>query len=271
MDVLEAFILGILQGLTEFLPISSSGHIEIGAFLLNLDPSDNLIFQLIVHAATTLSTLVVFRKDIIGLFKDFFNRCWNESKVYVIKLLVSAIPLAFAGFFLEDYINELFAGRVVFIGSMFLITALLLAMTHFNKGKGGEVTYGKAMVIGLSQALAILPGISRSGSTIATALLVGVDKYKATRFSFLMILMPLIGASLLKFIEYLNNPAIAGNISGAAMITGFLAAFFSGWASCVWMINLVKKGKLIWFSLYLVIVGVIAIVILKSWSYYNTL
>lgn len=260
MNVLEALILGILQGLTEFLPISSSGHIEIGTYILNVEPSDNLLFQLVVHTATTLSTIVVFRKDIAGLFDGFFSWKWTESKEYILKLVLSAIPLGLTVFFLEEYINILFAGRVFFIGFMFLLTALLLALTYFNKGQGTDVTYSKAMIIGCAQAIALLPGISRSGSTIASALLAGVDKYKATRFSFLMILMPMVGASLLQFIRYLNDPTITGNISGAAIITGFLAAFFSGWASCLWMINVVKRGKLIWFSAYLLVVGLIAII-----------
>ncbi|WMJ72982.1 undecaprenyl-diphosphate phosphatase [Cytophagaceae bacterium ABcell3] len=260
MSTFEAFLLGILQGLTEFLPISSSGHIEIGSFILGTDPEDNLIFQLIVHAATTLSTIVVFRKDIGSLFQGFFTTEWNDSKDYVSKLVLSAIPLAFAGFFLEDYIEEIFAGRVLLIGFMFLITALLLGLTYYYKGKGTDISYKKAMIIGIAQSIAILPGISRSGSTIASALLIGVDKYKATRFSFLMILMPLMGASLLKFIQYLQDPTIAGGISGPAMTVGFLAAFFSGWLSCKWMIDIVKKGKLIYFAIYCFIVGIIAIV-----------
>lgn len=261
MSIIEALILGLIQGFTEFLPISSSGHIEIGTYLLNIDPADNLIFQLIVHAATTLSTIIVFKKDIADLFKDMFNLKWSESKIYITKLIISAIPLAFVGFLFEDYINELFAGRVFFIGFMFLLTALLLALTHYNKGKGTDVTYGKAMLIGCAQAIALLPGISRSGSTIATALLIGVDKYKATRFSFLMILMPLVGASLLQLLKYYKDPSITGNISGGAIIVGFLAAFISGWISCVWMINIVQKGKLVYFAVYLFIAGLIATLI----------
>jgi len=260
MGVLEAFILGLIQGFTEFLPISSSGHIEIGTYILDIDPTDNLIFQLIVHAATTLSTIIVFRRDIADLFKGFFTLEWSESKTYIAKLVLSAIPLAIVGFTLEDYISDIFTGRVLLIGFMFLITALLLALTHFNTTKGGEVTYAKAMIIGFAQALALLPGISRSGSTIATALLIGVDKYKATRFSFLMILMPLIGASMLQLMKYVKDPIITGNISGMAIATGFIAAFISGWISCVWMINIVKKGKLIYFAAYLIVVGAIAII-----------
>jgi undecaprenyl-diphosphatase len=260
VGVLEAFILGLIQGFTEFLPISSSGHIEIGTYLLNVDPSDNLIFQLIVHAATTLSTIIVFRKDIGDLFKGVFNMQWSESKEYVLKLIISAIPLAFVGLFFEDYINELFAGRVFFIGFMFLVTALLLSLTYWNKGKGTDVTYGKAMIIGCAQAIALLPGISRSGTTIASALLIGVDRYKATRFSFLMILMPLVGASLLQLMKYFKDPTITGNISGMSIIVGFLAAFISGWISCIWMIKIVKEGKLIYFAIYLAVVGLIAIV-----------
>lgn len=260
MSIIEAIIIGLIQGFTEFLPISSSGHIEIGTYLLNVDPADNLIFQLIVHAGTTLSTIIVFRKDIADLFRGLFTLEWSDSKIYIAKLVLSAIPLAFVGFLFEGYIQDLFAGRVFFIGFMFLLTALLLALTHFNKGNGTDVTYGKAMLIGCAQAIALLPGISRSGTTIATALLIGVDKYKATRFSFLMILMPLVGASLIELIKYFQDPSITGNISGGAIIGGFLAAFISGWVSCVWMINIVKERKLIYFSIYLVIVGLIAII-----------
>lgn len=259
MSWLEALVLGIIQGLTEFLPVSSSGHLEIGNVLLNVQTSDHLLFAVVVHAATALSTLVVFWKDIQVLVKDLLTFKWNESWSFAIKIIISMVPVGVIGILYEDQIEVLFAGNMLLVGSALIFTSLLLFFTYFKKNTVGDVSYVGALVIGLAQAVAILPGISRSGSTIATALLLGVDKTKATRFSFLMVLIPILGASALKAKDYFEAPAAAGDISSFALITGFLAAFISGFLACRWMIKLVRKGKLTYFAIYCLIVGALAI------------
>lgn len=259
MNIIEAIILGIIQGLTEFLPVSSSGHIELGTVLLGVQSKENLLFSVVVHSATALSTIVVFRKDIADLFKGLFRFEWNESVEYVAKLLLSMIPVGLIGVFYKDQIEAFFGGDVLLVGFMLLLTATLLAMTYYSRKQGGKVTYFKAIIIGMAQAIAILPGVSRSGATIATSLLIGVDKEKAARFSFLMVLIPIMGASLLEVKDYLEAPELASSISGVALLLGFLAAFISGLLACQWMLSIVKKGKLIYFSIYCLIVGIIAI------------
>lgn len=259
MNIIEAIILGIIQGLTEFLPVSSSGHIELGTVLLGVQSKENLLFSVVVHSATALSTIVVFRKDIADLFKGLFRFEWNESVEYVAKLLLSMIPVGLIGVFYKDQIEAFFGGDVLLVGFMLLLTATLLAMTYYSRKQGGKVTYFKAIIIGMAQAIAILPGVSRSGATIATSLLIGVDKEKAARFSFLMVLIPIMGASLLEVKDYLEAPELASGISGLALLLGFLAAFISGLLACQWMLSIVKKGKLIYFSIYCLIIGIIAI------------
>jgi len=259
MNIIEAIILGIIQGLTEFLPVSSSGHIELGTVLLGVQSKENLLFSVVVHSATALSTIVVFRKDIADLFKGLFRFEWNESVEYVAKLLLSMIPVGLIGVFYKDQIEAFFGGDVLLVGFMLLLTATLLAMTYYSRKQGGKVTYFKAIIIGMAQAIAILPGVSRSGATIATSLLIGVDKEKAARFSFLMVLIPIMGASLLEVKDYLEAPELASSISGVALLLGFLAAFISGLLACQWMLSIVKKGKLIYFSIYCLIIGIIAI------------
>ncbi len=259
MSIFDAFILGIIQGLTEFLPVSSSGHIEIGKVLLHAHMADNLLFSIIVHGATVMSTLVVFRKDIMNILKGLLQFRFNEESQFTLKILISMIPVGIAGLFFKDNIEQLFTGNMLLVGSMLLVTALLLAFTYYKKPATRDVTYNKAFIIGIAQAFAVLPGLSRSGSTISTALLTGVDKEKATRFSFLMVLIPIIGASLLELKAYFEDPAIAEGISATALMTGFLAAFIAGVIACSWMIKIVKKGKLIYFAIYCAIVGTIAI------------
>ena len=260
MTIIEAIILGIIQGLTEFLPVSSSGHIELGTVLLGVQSKDNLIFSVVVHSATALSTIVVFRKDIADLFRGLFQFQWNESMQYIAKLLLSMIPVGLIAVFNKDQIEAFFGGDVLLVGFMLLLTATLLAMTYYARKEGGNVTYFKAIIIGMAQAIAILPGVSRSGATIATSLLIGVEKEKAARFSFLMVLLPIIGASLLEVMDFLEAPELAGRISGTALGLGFVAAFVSGLLACQWMLSIVKKGKLIYFAIYCFIVGVIAII-----------
>jgi undecaprenyl-diphosphatase len=261
MSVFEAFILGIVQGLTEFLPVSSSGHIELGKAILNIQTTDNLLFSIVVHGATALSTVIVFRKTLLELIKGVLEFKNNESLHYSLKIIISMIPVGIVGVFFEDEIESLFTGNVLFVGSMLIVTAILLTVTYFFKNTDKDVSYPRAIVIGLAQAVAILPGISRSGATISTALILGVDKEKATRFSFLMVLLPILGATLLKVKDYIEAPAIAGGIGIFALVVGFLAAFISGLLACTWMIRIVKSGKLIYFAYYCFAIGIISIIV----------
>ena len=265
MTIIESIILGIVQGLTEFLPVSSSGHIELGAAVLGVKNADNLVFSVIVHCATALSTIVIFRKDIGEIIAGLFQFKWNEPTQYATKLVISMIPVGIVGALYKDELETFFGGQVMLVGFMLLLTGTLLAMTYYAPKRTGQVTFGKAFIIGMSQAVAILPGISRSGSTIATALLTGVEKEKAARFSFLMVLAPILGATLLELKDYMEMPAGgADSLSGVVLLAGFLAAFISGLLACRWMISIVKKGKLIYFAIYCFIIGTIAIYV--AWA-----
>lgn len=260
MSIIDAVILGIIQGLTEFLPVSSSGHLEIGKVVLGQDLEAGLLFSVLLHAATALSTIVVFRKTIVEILAGLLKFEWNEATQFSAKILLSMVPVFFVGIFLNDAIEGLFNGRLLLVGLMLLFTGFLLMFTYFKKQvEGKKVGFRHAIIIGMAQAIAVLPGISRSGSTIATALILGVDKEKAARFSFLMVLGPIIGASLLELKDYFEAPE-AMKISVVALVSGFMAAFVTGLAACTWMITLVKKGKLLWFSYYCFAVGAIAIV-----------
>ncbi|MDH5366976.1 MAG: undecaprenyl-diphosphate phosphatase [Cyclobacteriaceae bacterium] len=260
MNFIEALILGIIQGLTEFLPVSSSGHIELGAVLLNVQSKDNLLFSIIVHGATALSTIVVFRKTIIQIIVELLEFKWNESTQFITKIIISMIPVGIAGVFFEKQIESFFGGNVIFVASMLLVTGLLLTFTYFTNSQKKDVNYWKALIIGLAQAIAILPGISRSGATISTAILLGVDKEKATKFSFLMVLPPILGAMLLKIKDLIEQPELINNISFPVLSVGFIAAFISGVIACSWMVNIVKRGKLIYFAIYCIIVGLSVII-----------
>lgn len=260
MTLFEAIILGIVQGLTEFLPVSSSGHIELGTYILGTESADNLLFTVIVHAATALSTIVVFRKDILEIIQDLLKFQWNEGTQFAAKILLSMIPIGIVGLLFEEEVSAFFGGEILLVGVMLLFTAALLGFSHFAPTKDGIVTFPKALLIGIAQTIAILPGLSRSGTTISVALLAGVDRARAARFSFLMVLIPILGGGLLKFLDYLKNPAIAEGITGEALVAGFLAAFIAGLMACIWMINIVKKGKLIYFAIYCAVVGIIAII-----------
>lgn len=256
MNVLQAFLLGIIQGLTEFLPISSSGHIEIGHAVLGIQEENNLIFVLFVHVATVLSTIVVFRKDIALLLKDVLQFKWNDSTKYVSMLLVSAIPITVIGLLFKTEIESLFTGNLLFVGCMLLFTACLLTLTVYVKKSDREITFGKAFIIGIAQMLAVLPGISRSGATIATGLLLKLKKEDVARFSFLMVLLPIMGAA---FLDLLSGDLTTQNVSLLNLLVGFLAAFATGLLACSWMIKIVKKGKLIYFAIYCALIGLIAI------------
>lgn len=265
MSFLEALILGIIQGLTEFLPVSSSGHIELGKAILGVQVADPLLFSIVVHGATALSTVVIFRKTIWELLREALRLQWNESLQYIFKIGISMVPAGLVGIFLEDQIEAAFEGQILLVGCMLLLTGVLLYLTTRAPETNGKVSFGKSAMIGIAQAIAILPGISRSGATISTALLLGVDRERAARFSFLMVVPLILGAMLVKTKKYFEE---AGTIAADApealgampLIVGFLAAFLSGLAACTWMINLVKRGKLIWFAIYCFVVGAIAIV-----------
>lgn len=257
MNELQALILGIVQGLTEFLPVSSSGHLELGHALLGDESTDNLRFALVVHVATVLSTIVVFRKDILELIKGLFAFEWNEPTKFVAKLLFSAIPVLIIGLFFKDQIEALFTGNLVLVGGMLIFTAFLLALPSFIKVNDGKITFLKALIIGIAQAVAVIPGISRSGSTIATGLLLGTKKEEVARFSFLMVLIPILGAAFLDIVG--GEITSSDSIGNLPLLIGFVAAFVTGLLACSWMIKIVKRGKLIYFAIYCLIIGVIAI------------
>ncbi len=259
MTWIEALILGIIQGLTEFLPVSSSGHLELGAVLLNVQANENLLFAIVVHLATAFATIVVFWKDIRTLFIDLLKFEWNESTQFVVRLLISMIPVFVAGVFFKDQIESLFSGNLLLVGSMLLVTGGLLLFAHFKKDGTKSVGFLAALVIGCAQAVAVLPGISRSGATISTALILGVERSKAARFSFLMVLLPILGASLLQVKDYVESPAMH-QIGLMPLLIGFLAAFIAGFIACKWMINIVRNGRLTHFAIYCFIVGLIAVI-----------
>jgi undecaprenyl-diphosphatase len=258
MTEIQAFLLGLVQGLTEFIPVSSSGHLELGNHLFHNTGGENLIFTITVHAATVLSTLVVLRKEIFSLLLNGLTFRQNEDTIYISKLLLSAIPVAILGLFFRDEVESLFTGNLAIVGTCLLITAILLIFAHFYKGKQNqEISWAHSLIIGLAQAVAVLPGLSRSGATISTGILLGNDRKKVAKFSFLMVLLPVIGATALDFKYLMHNSEI--NIRILPLCIGFFTAFLSGWFACKWMINLVSRGKLIYFAIYCLIVGLIAI------------
>ncbi len=260
MNLFEAIVLGLVQGLTEFLPVSSSGHLEIGKALFELDKGKNFYFTIAVHGATVLSTIVVFRKELADLIRGVFRFRMNEETGYVLRIFVSMIPLALVGFFLKEEVEGLYNGNMLFIGLMLLVTSLLLAIGHFSSGKGRSISYRDAFIIGLAQAFAVIPGISRSGATIATGMMLGNRKDELARFSFLMVLIPILGANFLEIVS--STDKMTESLSPAVLIAGTLTAFISGYAACKWMINIVRKSKMIWFAVYCLVVGLLAILFL---------
>lgn len=274
MDWLDALILGIVQGLTEYLPVSSSGHLEIFKEILGIDlPDDeNLQFNVIVHAATVCSTLVVLWPLFAKLCKSFFTFRRDSEFYYVCKLLVSCIPVAIVGFFFKDKVEEIFGSGLMIVGICLCVTAALLLFAHLSDMRacrggddklvpashGHDIRWIDAIVIGIAQAVAVLPGLSRSGTTIATGILLGDRRDKVASFSFLMVVIPILGECLLD-IKDMMDPANTAQAAVGAMplIIGFVSAFVVGCAACSWMLNLVKKGKLVWFALYCVVMGVI--------------
>jgi undecaprenyl-diphosphatase len=251
MNWYEALIFGLVQGLTEFLPVSSDGHLEIVKYLFG-GIEESFLFSVAVHGATVLSILAVFWKDILHLIKGVFKFTMNEETVYVLKLIVSMIPVAVVGFTLRDQVESLFVADMDITGSFLLVTALFLAVGHFVRKREKPITYGGAFIMGIAQALAVLPGWSRSGSTISTGLMLGNSSKELARFSFLMVIVPIIGAN---FVQVVTTETAAVNVVLFPLIIATVAAFVSGYAACRWMISIVRKGKLGWFAVYCVLVG----------------
>ena len=264
MEWFEALILGIIQGLTEYLPVSSSGHLAIGANLFGLNGEENLTFTVAVHVATVLSTCVILWKEIVWLFTDFFKFKWNEGTKYIVNIIISMIPVGVVGLLFKDKVEAIFGSGLLVVGICLMITATLLAFSYWAKPRQREeISPLHAFIIGIAQALAVLPGLSRSGSTIATGLLLGNKKEKLAQFSFLMVIPPILGEALLDVKDMAEmgvSQAMAG-LPTLSLAVGFIAAFISGCLACKWMINIVKKGKLIWFALYCAIVGAATIIL----------
>jgi undecaprenyl-diphosphatase len=256
MNWYEALIFGLVQGLTEFLPVSSEGHLEIVKYFFG-GIEESFLFSVVVHGATVMSILVVFWKDIIKLLRGVFRFTMNEETVYSLKLLVSMIPVAVVGFTLRDQVETLFGADMDITGSFLLVTALFLVIGHFVRKRNNPITYGGAFIMGLAQALAVLPGLSRSGSTISTGLMLGNSKNDLARFSFLMVIVPIIGANL---VQIITTDSAAVDVVILPLIIAFVAAFVSGYLACRWMIDIVRKGKLIWFALYCLLVGLSLII-----------
>ncbi len=261
MDWIEALILGLIQGLTEYLPVSSSGHLAIGAALFGIEGEENLAFTIVVHVATVFSTLVVLWKEISWIFKGLFKWQMNDETRYVLNIIVSMIPVGIVGVFFKDEVEAIFGSGLFVVGCCLLLTALLLTFSYYYKPRQKPtISMRDAFIIGLAQACAVLPGLSRSGSTIATGLLLGNDKSKLAQFSFLMVMPPILGQALLDGIALAQGQNIAGDIPASSLLVGFLAAFVSGCLACKWMINIVKKGKLIYFAIYCALAGLATLI-----------
>ncbi|MDB4047716.1 undecaprenyl-diphosphate phosphatase [uncultured Polaribacter sp.] len=258
MNILEAIILGVIQGLTEFLPVSSSGHLELAKVILGDTsvPEESLTFTVVLHFATALSTIVIFRKEILEILKGLLQFKWNDEFKFSLKIIISMLPAVVVGLLFEEELASFFGGKILLVGCMLLLTALLLLLADKAKNTKKEVSFWNAVLIGISQAIAMLPGISRSGATISTSVLLGVDRTRAAKFSFLMV-VPLIFGKI-------GKDLLSGDISFQSseiipITAGFIAAFLAGLVACKWMISLVKKSKLSYFSIYCAIVGSIAI------------
>lgn len=258
MNWFEAIILGLFQGLTEFLPISSSGHLELGKHLFGIDNEANFYFSVVVHGATVLSTLLVLWKEIAELFKGILRFSWNDETNYAVKIFISMIPVAIAGLFVDRIAATFFTGNMISLGIEFIISALFLFMTMLFRQREKPIGFIDSFIIGLAQVLAVLPGISRSGATIATGMMLGNKKTDIAKFSFLMVLIPVIGANLVEMRK--GNFSTEGT-SFWVILLGFVTAFITGYLACKWMINLVRKGNLTWFAIYCVLIGLFSILI----------
>ena len=264
MDWLQALWLGIIQGLTEYLPVSSSGHLTIASHLFGIEGEENLAFPVAVHVATVLSTLVILWKEIVWIFRGLFRFENNDETRYVANIVVSMIPVGIVGVFFKDKVEAVFGSGLAIVGAMLLVTALLLTFSYYAKPRVKDtISLKDAFIIGLAQAVAVLPGLSRSGSTIATGLLLGNNKARLAQFSFLMVIPPILGEALLDTVKMVKHgtAAVMGDISLGVLAVGFIAAFVSGCVACKWMINIVKRGKLVYFAIYCAIVGVITLLL----------
>lgn len=258
MDCIEALVLGLIQGLTEYLPVSSSGHLAIGSALFGIQGEENLTFTIMVHVATVLSTLVILWKEIDWIFKGLFKFQMNDETKYFLNIIVSMIPVGIVGVFFKDKVEEIFGSGLMIVGAMLVLTSVLLAFSYYAKPRQKEkISLLDAFIIGLAQACAVMPGLSRSGSTIATGLLLGNKKEKLAQFSFLMVIPPILGEALLDVMKAMKGEAVSAGIDTLPLIVGFVAAFVSGCLACKWMINIVKKGKLIYFAIYCALAGVL--------------
>lgn len=264
MEWFEALVLGLVQGLTEYLPVSSSGHLTIGANLFGLNGEENLAFTVAVHVATVLSTCVILWREIRWLILDLFKWKWNDGTKYIVNIIISMIPVGVVGLLFKDTVEEIFGSGLLVVGICLLVTATLLSFAYWAKPRQHEhISPWHAFIIGIAQAVAVLPGLSRSGSTIATGLLLGNKKEKLAQFSFLMVIPPILGEALLDLKDMMEtgvSQAMAG-LPSTSLLVGFLAAFVSGCLACKWMISIVRRGKLIWFAIYCAIIGVCTIVL----------
>lgn len=261
MDWLQALILGLIQGLTEYLPVSSSGHLAIGSHLFGIDGADNLAFTIAVHVATVLSTFVILWSEIDWILRGLFKFKMNDETKYFLNIVVSMIPIGIVGVFFKDYVEEVFGSGLLIVGCMLLLTAVLLTFSYYAKPRVKEnISWKDALVIGLAQACAVMPGLSRSGSTIATGLMLGCKKEKMAQFSFLMVIPPILGEALLDVLKMAKGANPFGDISTLALAVGFVAAFASGCLACKWMIGIVKRGKLVYFGIYCAIAGAATII-----------
>ena len=262
MTWFEALILGLVQGLTEYLPVSSSGHLAIGQALFGMnDGADNLMFTVAVHVATILSTIVILWSEIDWILKGLFKFKLNDETKYVLNIIVSMIPVGVVGLLFKDQVEEIFGSGLLVVGCCLLITAALLTFSYYAKPRQKEhISMKDAFIIGLAQAVAVLPGVSRSGSTIATGLMLGNKKESLAQFSFLLVIPPILGEALLDIMKMVKGENVMGGIDTLPVIVGFVAAFLAGCVACKWMINIVKRGKLIYFGIYCAIVGVVTII-----------
>ena len=258
MSIIEAIVLGIIQGFTEFLPVSSSGHLELAKVILGDTsvPEESLTFTVVLHFATALSTLVIFRKEVLEIFKGLMLFKWNEATKFSIKIVISMIPAVFIGLLFEEQLAAFFSRNVLLVGLMLLLTAVLLLLADKAKNTHKKVSFSNAVLVGLSQAIAMLPGISRSGATISASVLLGIDRTKAARFSFLMV-VPLIFGKIGK--DVLSGDLNFQSSDSIPIAVGFITAFVAGLLACKWLISLVKKSNLSYFSFYCAIVGIAAI------------
>lgn len=260
MSWFEALILGLVQGLTEYLPVSSSGHLTIGAAIFGIDGADNLTFTVLVHVATVMSTLVVLWSEIDWIVRGLFRFKLNDETRYAINIAVSMIPIGIVGVFFKDKVEEIFGSGLLIVGCMLLVTAALLTFSYYAKPRQkSRISLRDAFIIGLAQACAVMPGLSRSGSTIATGLLLGNKKENLAQFSFLMVIPPILGEALLDVLKAVKGEEAFGGIDTLPLVVGFIAAFVSGCVACKWMISIVKRGKLIYFGVYCAVAGAVTI------------